>query len=194
MTAEPEKVLSQKTVYQGPIFSVQQELVALPNRNETAQRDIVHHGPSVVILPLLDADHALMVRQWRAPVAEVVDEFPAGKLDSRDAGDAHQAVIRELNEELRVKPQQLTRAFSFYQAVGFSDGEMSLWVAQGLDKLPVKDQDEQDWDENLDVEKVTFDQLGQWLASGRLKDQKSIMAYLYWAQLRRQDAGEEFIL
>lgn len=182
--ADSEKYLSGETVYTGPIFSVEQAQVQLAD-GQSVQRDIVHHVPAVAIIAFLDADHIILEKQWRTPVQDFVLEIPAGKLDERDQGDAAHAVVRELNEELRMTAGQIMPVMDFYETVGFSDAAMTIYLARDLQPV-VSDQIlPRDDGESLDLLTVSFDQLQDWFNQGKLKDQKTLTAFFYWAYLRR---------
>lgn len=185
--AEKEQLLTSETVYQGPIFSVEQRKVQLADKT-TAQRDVVHHMLAVGVLPLVDADHAILVRQWRAAANDFVLEIPAGKVDQRDHGNeqeaAHAAAIRELNEEIRFHPGKLIEFASGYEAIGFTDSRINLYLASDMAPLTDADQLPRDHGESLDLKTVSFDELTALYESAQLNDQKTITAYLFWANWR----------
>ncbi|CAK8053746.1 NUDIX hydrolase [Eupransor demetentiae] len=187
--ADREELVSSKEVYRGPIFSVEQEEVRLAD-GSLAQRDIVRHVPAVAILPLLDNDHIILERQWREPIHDFILEIPAGKLDERDSAEPLHAAKRELNEELRMTASHWALALTFYETVGFSDAKMLLYVASGLKKVPADKELSRDYGESLDLITVSFGEMQAWLQSGRLQDQKTITAFLYWASMRQSNGKD----
>lgn len=172
-----EHVESTETLYDGVIVKLERQRVRLPN-GESATREIVRHSGAVGILALPDADHMILERQWRAPIAAATLEIPAGKLDSRDADNIEHAALRELNEEIRFQPGQLKRITGFYSSVGFSDEYMTLFLATDLQ--PVTTELPRDQGENLELLTVTKDQAQAMIASGEINDAKTITAIYYW--------------
>ena len=55
------------------------------------------HPGAVVVVPILDDGRLVLVRQYRYPVAKVLLEWPAGKLDAGESTLA--CAMRELQEE-----------------------------------------------------------------------------------------------
>ena len=63
-------------VYQGRVFSVEVDKARLPNGRELDMA-IVHHPPSVVLLPMQDDDHVILIRQYRHSIRREIWELPA---------------------------------------------------------------------------------------------------------------------
>ena len=183
--ADKETLLQSKTIYQGPIFEVEIQDVALANGVET-KRDVVRHVPAISVLAFVDDDHVILEKQWRAAVSDFVIEIPAGKLDERDFDQPEHAVQRELNEELRLQAASIEQVMGYYEAIGFTDAYMYLYVARDL--TPVYEELPQDLGESIDLLTVSFDEMSAMFADGRLNDQKTVTAFLYWAKLRLEAA------
>ena len=181
--AEKEIVTDTKIVYEGPIFSVEKQSLQLYN-NQTSQRDIVRHVPAISVLAMVDDDHIILEKQWRATIGDFILEIPAGKLDERDFDAPHHAVVRELNEELRMTAGTIERAIGFVETVGFSDAYMHLYVAKSLQPIAKSDQLPRDLGETMDLITISFDDLKEMFEAGKLNDQKTVTAFLYWAYLR----------
>jgi hypothetical protein len=61
-------------VYEGRVFSVEVETVRLPNGHEH-EVAIVRHRPAVVLIPMQDAEHVTLVRQYRHSIRRDLWEF-----------------------------------------------------------------------------------------------------------------------
>ncbi|MBS9336130.1 NUDIX hydrolase [Fructobacillus papyrifericola] len=187
-----EERYSSDIVYEGPIFKVDSRRVKLFD-GSLAQRDVVTRGPAVGILPLVDEDHAVLVKQWREPVGDFVLEIPAGKVDARDHGDVktacREAAVRELNEEIRVHPGKLEEFADGFEAVGFTDSKIALYVATELEHLDGSDQLPRDEGEFLDIITVSYDELTKMYEAGELNDLKTLVAYFHWT-IRRMKNGQ----
>ncbi len=106
-----EHVIGSEDIYDGAIINVEKQTVELPD-GQTSFREIVHHSGAVGILALTKDNKIVLEKQWRAPAKKVTIEIPAGKVDSRDS-NFHDAVIRELNEEIRYVPKQSKNYMDF---------------------------------------------------------------------------------
>lgn len=168
-----EKVIATKPIYDGAIIKVERETVQLPN-GEEAFREVVRHSGAVAVLAITDDQKMILVEQWRAPVGKPTLEIPAGKLDRRDEGNPEHAVIRELNEEIRLHPSQLERLAGFYSSVGFSDEYMTLYLATGL--TPVASELPRDQGETLRIKAYSLPELKRMVTTGEIEDAKTVMA------------------
>ena len=124
-----------RTVYQGRTFSVEVDDVALPNGRK-AQRDIVRHRPSVVIIPFQDDGRIVMIRQYRHALGREIWEVPAGNLEPGESPET--AAVRECEEEIGLVPARVERLGAFFPVPGYCDEEMIFFRVAGL-KPPAPD-------------------------------------------------------
>lgn len=123
--------IGSRTVFDGRIFTVQVDQVRFPNGN-TVNVEIVRHPRSVVLVPMPDADHVILVRQYRYPVDRWLWELPAGTLDPGEEPEA--AARRECHEEIGQVPRRLERLGAFLPTPGYCDEEMIVFRIDGLDE------------------------------------------------------------
>ena len=64
MAKSRARVMKRKVIYVGPVFGVRRDTVIEPG-GVRAERDVVTHHGSVVLLPLLADRRVLLVRQYR---------------------------------------------------------------------------------------------------------------------------------
>ena len=103
-----ETQLSSREIFDGRILHVFEDTVRLPN-GAAASREYLRHIGAVCVIPVLEDGSVLVERQYRYPVAQVLTEIPAGKLDAKDE-DHLLAAQRELREEtgLAARPEEFT--------------------------------------------------------------------------------------
>lgn len=167
-----ESPVRSETVYSGKILQLQRDTVLLPN-GKTASRELIRHVGAVCVVPLTEENEVIVERQYRYPVAEVLTEIPAGKLDSKQE-DRLEAARRELREETGVTADEMINLGTFFPAAAYSDERITLYLARGL-HFGARELDE---DEFLDVERVPLKTLLDDVMAGKIPDVKTQMAIL----------------
>src|SRR4029079_7253614 len=147
MSSRFERVASE-TVYEGSFFSVRKD-VYLHEDGEHAEREHVEHtGTSRIVV--LDGDNLWLVRQPREAIgAPDLLEIPAGKLDE-EGEEPLETAKRELAEEIGKRAEHWEPLGSFYTSPGFTDEEVHLFLATGIDD--VDERPEVHENERIDVE------------------------------------------
>lgn len=170
-----EEMLKSERVYEGRIFSVERDLVRLPDGTES-QRDIVRHPNAVAILAWADREHILLVRQFRYATGRELWEVPAGKLEAGELPS--DCAARELQEETGYAPGSLRELAAFYTSPGFSSEMLYLFEARDL----VRAAGGKDADEFLEVARLPLHQALAWLEKGKIQDAKTLIALLLAAK------------
>ncbi len=170
-----EKLYKKICIYKGKSVNFFADKILLPNK-KVAIREYVDHPGAVAVLPILDNQKIVLVKQFRYPVGKITYELPAGKLDRKKAESLKRCVIRELEEETGYKSKNVNRLVSFWPTPAFGNEIIHIFVAKNL-FFGKKNPDE---DEFLLTKIVTFDQAVQWIKKGKIKDSKSIIGILYW--------------
>jgi len=157
-------------VYKGRVFSVEVETVRLPNgrEHETA---IVRHPPSVVLIPMQDRDHVILVRQYRHAVRRDLWELPAGSVDAGEAAET--AARRECEEEIGLVPHRIERLGGLYPTPGYCDEEMIFFRVSDLRPPPADSPNEPDEDEDIHVRTLTTSEARAMVERGEIVDLKT---------------------
>jgi ADP-ribose pyrophosphatase len=166
-----EHTVESKTVYQGRLLHVQEDVVRLPD-GKTSRREYIVHPGAAVILAMPDARSVLMERQYRYPLGSHVYELPAGKIDPGE--DALDTARRELLEETGYRGRDWRHLLTTYPVVGYSNERIELYLARDLEYVGHA----LDEGEFLDVFTLPLDEAIQWVRSGRIVEAKTIMALL----------------
>lgn len=170
------RVISSRTVYRGPVFSVVSDRVIEPG-NLKVRRDVVRHSGSVVVLAVDDSrgkPWVLLERQYRYAAGARLWELPAGRVDPGETNLA--GAKRELLEETGFTAKRWRRALFFYVSPGFLDESMEVFLARGLKKGRARPEA----DERITVRFFPLAQATQMCRSGKIKDAKTIAALLWF--------------
>lgn len=176
------QIVSSKTVYDGKVFKVTSDKVKEPS-GLVAQRDVIRHSGSIVVLALEDSSgepQVLLEKQYRYAAQDYLWELPAGRID--DGEQALAAAKRELIEETGYRAKKWKRAVFFYASPGFLDETMTVYLAQGLTAGDAEPEE----DELIDCKLVPLSQAIEWIFSGRIRDGKTITGVLWLAEARRR--------
>lgn len=169
-----EETLASEPVFDGRLLHVRRDRIRLPDGGQATREFIVHPG-AVMVVPILDDGRLVMERQWRYPLARVMLEFPAGKLEGGEP--TLQCAQRELLEETGYRAQEWALAGVLHNAVAYSSEHIEIWFARGL----VAGQRRLDEGEFLDLHLCTADDLDRRCAAGEVTDAKTLVG-LQWLQ------------
>jgi len=106
------------------------ETVELPNGHRVAL-DLVRHPGAAAVVPFLDDERVLLIRQHRHATGGALLEIPAGKLDPGESPET--CAARELEEETGYRTGRLERLGSIWTTPGFSDEVIHLFAAYDLE-------------------------------------------------------------
>jgi len=165
-----EKNISRERVFEGIILNIDHVMNELPNGRHAAREIAVHVGASAV-LPVDSEGNVYLVRQFRAPIDQVLLEIPAGKLDHVNE-DRLLAAKRELKEETGLDANSWLHLCDTFTTPGFSNEKISLYLARDL----IKGESRPDEDEFLNLIKMPFEEAFQMVMGGEIRDAKTQIA------------------
>jgi ADP-ribose pyrophosphatase len=96
----------------------------------SAARDYIRHRGAVAVVAVNAEGQAVLIRQYRHPVAQVLWELPAGLLDGHE--DAVTGAARELAEEAGYVAARWEPLASTYTSPGYSDERIEIFLARDL--------------------------------------------------------------
>ena len=169
------RVLSSRTVYRGPVFSVTTDHVQEPG-GVRVRREVIHHSGSIVVLAVDDSaatPRVLLERQYRHAANSYLWELPAGRIDPGEKELA--AAKRELLEETGYTAARWKRILKFYASPGFVAETMAVFLATGL--RAGKAQPEED--EIIHIRMVPLPKAVNMVLRGTIRDAKTISSVLW---------------
>ncbi len=148
-------------------------------------RYIVGHPGAVAILAIdapsdsevTPTSEMLFVRQFRAPVGQLLLEVPAGTLDLHDGvtEEPQLAAARELEEETGLRAATWRHLRRFFTAPGFTSERMELFLALGLSAAGPGARTP-DADEAIEAVRLTIAEAAEAVHRGAIVDAKSLVA------------------
>jgi 8-oxo-dGDP phosphatase len=132
----PERwpTLSTEMRFRGSLFTVRTDRVGMPG-GDSADRDVVAHPGAVAVLAIDEAQHVLLIRQYRHAVGRFLWELPAGIRDV-DGEPPLATAKRELLEETGYRAGDWLTLADFFTTPGMSDERVRVFLARGLTKVP----------------------------------------------------------
>jgi len=170
MTDRHAVVRARRTAYQGRIFSVGVDTVSLPN-GHVVDMEVVRHPRSVVLVPMPDIHHVVLIRQYRYVVDRWLWELPAGSLEPGE--DPEGAAARECHEEIGRLPRRLERLAALLPTPGYCDEEMLFYRADGLVEPSAPAQG--DADEQIEPRTFTLAAARAMVERGEIVDMKTVV-------------------
>ena len=163
-------VLSSDRVFDGKVFEIDRDRVRMPNGREVTV-DIVRHARSVVLLPVPNPGHIVLIRQYRYAVNRWLWELPAGSVDPEEEPEA--AARRECHEEIGQVPETVVRLAAFLPTPGYCNEEMVFFRLSGL---TVADEPaEADEDEDIEPRTFTIADAREMVRRGEIVDMKTVV-------------------
>lgn len=168
------KTINSNRVLNGRIFDIR--IDEIREGELEYSREIVVHKGSAVIVPVFDDGTVALVMQYRHAAGEYLLEIPAGTLNEGE--DPMIGAVRELEEEIGVRAAHIQKLTEFYVSPGFLTEKMHVFMATGLTEVGQK----LEADENLTIERYSFDELNAMIRDGRIIDAKTMVGVMLAAE------------
>lgn len=165
--------MPREIVYTGRRVSVAVDTFTAPD-GTTIRRDFIQHPGAVVILPVLDADRVVLLRNHRWVVGETLWEVPAGTREPNETLEA--CAKRELEEETGYTAAKWTYLGFLYASPGVMNEQLHLFVAEDLTAGAMRPEA----DEQLEPVTVPLAEAVRMCLNGEIKDAKTITSLLLW--------------
>ena len=175
---KPEKKLASQHIYQGHAINIRVDTVEKAGGRKTT-RDVVEHSNCVAVVATDEQDNVLLVRQFRHPVDRFLLEIPAGGINPGE--EPLDSVRRELQEEIGYFPRKIDKLGGFYSIPGYGTEYLHCFLATDLvpGRLIAEDT------EDIELVRMSPDEIPRLITSGEICDAKSIAALLMFLLIRQ---------
>jgi ADP-ribose diphosphatase len=165
-------ILNKKTIAKSRLFRIESLDIEFSNGEHRNYERLArgHSGGAVLIVPMLDKETVLLIREYSAGVHRYELGLPKGKTD---AGESFlEAANRELKEEVGFGARKLHHLSSFSIAPSYLEHMTEIVIAQDLyeEKLPG------DEPEELEVIPWKINKINELIATGECTEARSIAA------------------
>ncbi len=170
--AEKPKIFNKKIIAETRLFCIEEMDVKFSNGQQRKFERLSRSqsNGAVLIVPLLDNETVLLVREYSAGIDRYELGLPKGKVDAGE--NALNAANRELKEEVGYGAKQLHSLASLSIAPSYLEHMIDIVIARDLyeEKLPG------DEPEELEVIPWKLDNIQGLLATGECSEARSIAA------------------
>jgi len=158
-----------KKIFHGKILKLYLDKTRYPN-GYLGRLEIVKHPGAALIVPFLDKNTVILIRQYRPVLNKYIWELPAGTLHRNEP--PLKCAKREIVEEIGYRASKWKKLGYIYPAPGYTTEKIVLFKATGLKKVKAETQE----DEVITAKKVTKAQIRKLLKTGKIVDSKTICA------------------
>ena len=167
------KINGQKQVAKSRLFTIEQlDLTFSKGEKRHYERMLGSGSGAVMIVPMLDDDTLLLVREYCAGTHSYELGFPKGLIDPGE--NPEQAANRELKEEISYGSEQLIPLSQMMMAPAFFNARMDVFIARDLYAAKL----EGDEPEPLDVVPWAIKDYKHLLQQHDFKEARSIAALM----------------
>jgi ADP-ribose pyrophosphatase len=172
MPPKPWKTLSTRVVYENPWTTIREDIAEMPNGRTTIY-GVVQNAECVGVLPFVDDDHVIMVRQYRYVFGEDHRwEMPTGGV--KQGEPLLEAARRELAEEIGYAAAELEHVSPFSTRKSILHDFAPLFIGRHVTRVEAVP----DETEFLEVEIMPFEQVLRMTLDGEIRDAMTVIAVL----------------
>ena len=172
MPKKPE-ILTRKQVAASQIFRVEQLDLRFSNGEErTYERLCAGSSAAVIVVPLLDDNTVILIREYGVGVENYELGLPKGRVEAGE--DLLEAANRELKEEIGYGARDLSLLKLMSQSPNYMQHHTQIVLARDL----YEERLEGDEPEPLELVPIKLSELDSWLAREDFTEARSIAALL----------------
>ncbi len=167
-----KETMASHLLYKGKLVNVREDTVR--SHRGSFSREIVEHNGAVAVVPIVDKDMIIMIRQFRQAAKKTLLELPAGTLYIGETPE--DCARRELLEETGYRAGSLKKLVQFYVAPGYNTEVLHVYLATNLDKAEPRLEE----DEEIEVLKVNLKETLRMIERNEIEDAKSIAGIMFF--------------
>lgn len=162
-----ERCKESSRFYDGKILNLRVDQVQFED-GTSAIREVIEHRGAAAIVPILDRDKVILVRQFRYAASSELLEIPAGTLEPGE--DPETCARRELEEETGHESKAIMKILECYIAPGYSTEKIHFYLARNLIRTQMRTEN----DERIKTEVIPVSEALNRIRSGQIRDAKTV--------------------
>jgi len=173
----PWKTLSSREIYRNRWLSLKEDRVELPDGGSSIY-GVVTCGDCVGVLPFVNPNTVLLIKQYRYVAKRLTWEMPTGGVHEGETTE--QAAQRELGEEVGYQAGKLRWLSTYHTSKSVMDETAHLFIGEDLARLRLQ----ADETEFIEVHPFPFRQVLQMVLASDILDSMTVIAVLRAARLK----------
>ncbi len=166
------KILNKKIVAESKLFKIESVDLEFSNGNTRVFERFLGTRNSVMIVPIIDEDTLLLVKEYAVGTERYEITFPKGIIDLNES--LHAAANRELKEEVGFGANSLYLMKELTSAPGYAAGKMYMILAQNLYREKLAG----DEPEDIEIIKCKISDIDKFVMREDFTESRSIAAIL----------------
>ncbi|MEX2393132.1 MAG: NUDIX hydrolase [Actinomycetota bacterium] len=162
-----DRLLSSKTVFEGEILTVRVDEIESADGHRGTREVVATRGAVGIVC--VDGDELVLVKQYRHAIGETLLEICAGIIEPGE--DPEAAAVREVGEEVGLRPSTLEHLVTYHASPGFTDHRLHIYLATDLDAVPTN----LDPGEVIEIERRPASSASELIARGEVRDAKTVI-------------------
>jgi ADP-ribose pyrophosphatase len=175
-------IRASSTLFKNAHIEVLKEQVIPPGENRVRNWTVVRRKQAVVVAPITQDGHFLLIHQARIPVRKFLWEFPAGQIDDSFEPEMEmirETALRELTEETGYSLAvggDLIYLGHYYTSQGYSDETPHLFLARPVHLTGLGHQPD-DSETIVECREFTLTQLRSMIADSVIQDANTLATF-----------------
>ena len=169
------KTLESRLIYKNPWIKLHEDKVRTPS-GKTMLYSWYESADVVVVVPFLDDNTLLMIKQYRYPLHKALLEFPAGHIENGE--NPKDTAVRELAEETGYHFKEIEHVYTYHPSVSKTRQVVYVFKAKELTKEERVGRLRHESTEDIKVEKVKVKELAQMITNKKIENAGTLIAYL----------------
>jgi ADP-ribose pyrophosphatase len=173
-------MVERQVVYDGKKVRLELHHLEDEETGRRHKREVCVHPGAVCVLPFVDPEHILLIRNRRYAVGETLIELPAGTLEKGE--DPMNCAGRELMEETGFIAGRLKAIGDFYTSPGILTEKMYAFAAYDLTRAKSALEE----GEEIELAPAALEEAIDMIRFGQIKDAKTIATLLMFERFSRK--------
>ena len=174
------RLVEKQVLYDGKKVRLELHRLEDEDTGKRMTREVCVHPGAVVILPFVDDEHILLIRNRRYVVDETLVELPAGTMEKNE--DPMNCAGRELVEETGFLAGRLKSLGNFFTAPGILSEKMYAFAAYDLQRAKASLEP----GEEIEIAPASLDEAIDMIRYGQIKDAKTIATLMMYDRFFRK--------